>query len=79
MLIYHTKCHTACRSFATNLYLEGFPTISIMAATGHKTERAFLDYIKVTQAEHAQKLIEHWEKQLKNNKKKKNEKPNHRK
>lgn len=53
--------HTARRSFATNLYKSGFPSISIMAITGHKTEEAFLKYIKVTPEEHARKLREHWD------------------
>ena len=52
--------HTARRSFATNLYKSGFPTISIMKITGHKTEAAFLKYIKVTPKEHAQLLLDHW-------------------
>ncbi|MBN2742718.1 MAG: site-specific integrase [Marinilabiliaceae bacterium] len=55
--------HTARRSFATNLYKAGFPSISIMAITGHKTERAFLKYIKVTPEEHASLLQLHWAKQ----------------
>lgn len=54
--------HTARRSFATNLYNSDFPTISIMAITGHKTEKAFLSYIKVTPEEHAKKLERHWDK-----------------
>jgi len=53
--------HCARRSFATNLYLANFPTLSIMAITGHKTEKAFLRYIKVTPDEHAKKLQLHWE------------------
>ena len=40
--------HTARRSFATNLYLEGVPTLDIMQMTGHTTEKAFLRYIRVT-------------------------------
>ena len=31
--------HTARRSFATNEYLAGTPTLTIMAITGHKTEK----------------------------------------
>jgi integrase len=31
--------HTARRSAATNLYLAGFPSISIMKLTGHRTEK----------------------------------------
>ncbi|MFV0364287.1 MAG: tyrosine-type recombinase/integrase [Suipraeoptans sp.] len=52
--------HTARRSFATNLYLSGFPTLSIMAMTGHKTESAFMKYIKVTNEQHAELLRLHW-------------------
>ena len=54
--------HTGRRSFATNLYKSGFPSISIMHITGHKTEAAFLKYIKVTPEEHAKLLAEHWKK-----------------
>ncbi len=52
--------HTARRSFATNLYKSGFPAQSIMQITGHKTERAFLKYIKATKEEHAKMLSLHW-------------------
>jgi len=52
--------HTARRSFATNLYKSGFPSISIMKITGHQTEKAFLKYIKVTPEEHAKLLENHW-------------------
>ena len=54
--------HTARRSFATNLYKSGFPSISIMQITGHKTESSFLKYIKVTKEEHAKMLMMHWQK-----------------
>lgn len=56
--------HTARRSFATNLYLSGFPAISIMQITGHRTEKAFMAYIRVTPEQHAELLREHW---IKNN------------
>jgi integrase len=52
--------HTARRSFATNLYLSDFPAISIMKITGHRTEKAFMKYIKVTQEQNADKLEQHW-------------------
>ena len=52
--------HTARRSFATNLYRSGFPSISIMQITGHKSETAFFKYIKVSRAEHAEMLARHW-------------------
>ncbi len=51
--------HTARRSFATNIYLAGVPTISIMKITGHKTERSFMSYIRISQEENADKLLTH--------------------
>lgn len=54
--------HTARRSFATNNYLNGVPAITIMAITGHKTEKAFMNYIKVTPREHAKLIVLSWEK-----------------
>jgi integrase len=54
--------HTARRTFATNAYLQGIPTITIMAITGHKTEKSFLKYIKVTSKEHAKIMAAHWAK-----------------
>lgn len=60
--------HTARRSFATNFYLQGFPTIDLMRITGHKTERSFLKYIRVTKLDTAKRLSEHikqnWNKKL---------------
>lgn len=51
--------HTARRSFATNLYNEGFPIIDLMRITGHKTEKSFRSYIKVTETDAAQRLSKH--------------------
>jgi integrase len=51
--------HTARRSFATNLYIADIPTISIMKITGHKTERSFMQYIRITQEQNADKLLTH--------------------
>jgi integrase len=51
--------HTARRSFATNLYLAGVPTLAIMKMTGHKTERSFLKYIRVTPEENAFRIAQH--------------------
>jgi site-specific recombinase XerD len=66
-ITYHEKwemvsAHTARRSFATNCYLMGVPTITIMAITGHKTEKAFLKYIRVTKQEHAKIMMDHFNK-----------------
>jgi integrase len=54
--------HTARRSFATNLYKEGFPPQGIMKITGHRTEKAFLKYIRITPSENAEILKLHWAK-----------------
>jgi integrase len=51
--------HTARRSFATNLYNEGFPILDIMKITGHKTEKSFLKYIKFSDEDSAMKLSAH--------------------
>lgn len=51
--------HTARRSFATNLFLADVPSITIMKITGHKTEKAFMKYIRLTQQQNANKLINH--------------------
>ncbi len=52
--------HTARRSFATNMYLKGYPVISIMSITGHKTEAAFLRYIRISEDEHAKIIADKW-------------------
>jgi integrase len=54
--------HTARRSFATNLYLDGYPVIEIMKITGHKTEKAFMKYIRVTKLDAAKRLAAHLKK-----------------
>ena len=51
--------HTARRSFATNYYLAGFPTIDLMKITGHRTEKAFLTYIRVSKLDAAKRLSQH--------------------
>lgn len=60
--------HACRRSFATNLYKSGFPSISIMPITGHTTEQSFLKYIRVSPKEHAERLKEHWNKKYSNKK-----------
>ena len=60
--------HTCRRSFATNRYLEGFPTIDLMKITGHNSEDAFLKYIRVSKLDTAKRLSahmkRHWEDKL---------------
>lgn len=62
--VYKEKCdlvstHTARRSFATNAYKAGVPTIAIMKITGHKKESTFLKYIKISAEENAEMLKSH--------------------
>lgn len=45
--------HTARRSFATNLYRRGIPSTQLMFLTGHRTEDAFMRYIKVSREDNA--------------------------
>lgn len=51
--------HTARRSFATNAYRAGVPTLSIMQITGHTTESSFMRYIRVSKEENAIALQGH--------------------
>lgn len=51
--------HTARRSGLTNYYLEGVPTVDLMKISGHKTEKSFLNYIKVSKLETAKRVGEH--------------------
>ena len=53
--------HTCRRSFCTNMYLRGFDTLMIRSISGHKTEKSFLKYIKVSQKEHAEMMKKAWE------------------
>jgi integrase len=52
--------HICRRSFATNLYGK-LDTLTIMKITGHKTEKQFLSYIKITPKHHAEKLKNFWD------------------
>ncbi len=51
--------HTARRSFATNMFLANVPSISIMKITGHKTEKAFMKYIRISQEDNARLIKDH--------------------
>jgi len=52
--------HTARRTFATNMYFAGIPIASIMAVTGHKTEKQFFVYIRETPTGHANIVMDGW-------------------
>lgn len=51
--------HTGRRSFCTNAYLSGMPSIDIMAISGHSSEKVFYNYIKADYLEKAKKIAEH--------------------
>jgi len=51
--------HTGRRSFATNSYLSGVPTIAIMFITGHSTESAFMSYICIDELQNARQIQNH--------------------
>lgn len=57
------SAHTARRSFATNLYHRDMPSLMIMKITGHKSERAFLAYIKISEEDNVMRMLEIFEKQ----------------
>lgn len=48
--------HTARRSAATNMALNGTPLRDIMQITGHKTESSLLRYIKISNEQNARRL-----------------------
>ncbi len=52
--------HTGRRSFCTNMYLRGIPTYTIMAISGHRTEKSFLKYLRVSKEEHAKLMKQAW-------------------
>ncbi|PZP52444.1 MAG: hypothetical protein DI598_00645 [Pseudopedobacter saltans] len=55
--------HTARRSFATNEFLaKDIKTYQIMAITGHKTEKSFYRYIRLTPEENAKDIANIWQK-----------------
>jgi integrase len=53
--------HTARRSFATNMFKEGFPAQTIMKITGHRTEASFMTYLKLSPREYAKTILRDWE------------------
>lgn len=53
------SAHCGRRSFATNAFIDGVPSISIMKITGHTSEKAFLGYIRISQEQNAELLKAH--------------------
>ncbi len=54
------QSHTARRSFCTNEYRAGTPIATIMAISGHKNDKTFLNYVKMDGEEHADLLGQAW-------------------
>jgi integrase len=52
--------HTARRSFCTNEFLKGTPVYLIMKISGHKREKDFYRYIRITPQEAADKIKKLW-------------------
>lgn len=53
------RTHTCRKSFATNAFRAGLPTLSIMKITGHKSEAIFYRYVRISEMENAEKLNDH--------------------
>jgi integrase len=53
--------HTGRRSFCTNEFLAGTPIKLIMSISGHKKEKDFYKYIRITAEEGAQLIKKLWE------------------
>mgnify|MGYP000017617347 CR=1 FL=1 len=53
------KSHTARRSFCSNAFLAGMSPIDIMRISGHRTESAFMKYIKLSSEDVAIKMSTH--------------------
>lgn len=53
----YVSTHTARRSGATNMFINGIAAHSIMIITGHKTEKAFLTYLRFSEEDNA-KIIQ---------------------
>ncbi len=57
----YLQTHTARRSFCSNEYLKGTDPLIIMSISGHKSQKSFMRYIKVSGDQFADKLQKIWE------------------
>lgn len=48
--------HIVIRNLVTNLNLTGFPALAILKISAHRTERAFLKYIRMSEEDNAYKM-----------------------
>jgi len=51
--------HSGRRSFCSNAYKSGMDSLAIMQLSGHKTEKNFLTYIKISREEFAERIANH--------------------
>jgi integrase len=56
--------HTGRRSLATNMYLDRIEPKMAMKATGHKSVKQYLEYVKATLDEHIALLNEKWAEEI---------------
>jgi len=52
--------HTCRRSFCTNQFLKGMPNFLIRKISGHSTEKAFLQYIRIDEEQAAEEMAKRW-------------------
>lgn len=57
------KSHSCRRSFTTCLFLAGIDNSTIMAATGHKSSKQLISYVKASQEDHIKKISDYWNNQ----------------
>jgi len=57
----YLQTHTARRSFCSNEYLKGTDPLVIQAISGHRSQKSFMRYIKVSGDQFADKLEKIWE------------------
>lgn len=57
--------HTGRRTFATNFYNDKYDLSMIMAVTGHTKESTFLNYVRTTKQEHAQRMLKKYNEDVK--------------
>lgn len=59
---YFISSHTCRRSFCTNWFRKGMPVALIRRLSGHTTDKSFYKYIKISEDEAADLMLEWWEK-----------------
>ena len=62
----YLQTHTARRSFCSNEYLKGTDPLVIQAISGHRSQKSFMRYIKVSGDQFADKLEKIWAERVSN-------------